>query len=162
MALIRCPECGREISDLSSACVHCGYPLSQLPDDAPACSLVLLDAQPGEKMVLQNLCRDFHMSQAEAEQCAANLPAVLLKGVPAAKAYEAARNSFSGCGLVKVVRDSDTRSPEAILHAAPVADNQTIRRVRPLTFWSTVGAILTAFALWWLISLVLSAIVNSL
>lgn len=113
-------------------------------------------------MVLQNLCRDFHMSQAEAEQCAANLPAVLLKGVPAAKAYEAARNSFSGCGLVKVVRDSDTRSPEAIFHAAPVADNQTIRRVRPLTFWSTVGAILTAFALWWLISLVLSAILASL
>ena len=53
MALIRCPECGKEISDLSSACVHCGYPLSQLPDDAPACSLVLLDDQPGEKMVLQ-------------------------------------------------------------------------------------------------------------
>ena len=43
MALIRCPECGKEISDLSSACVHCGYPLSQLPDDAPAYSLVLLD-----------------------------------------------------------------------------------------------------------------------
>lgn len=27
MALINCPECGREISDKSKACIHCGYPL---------------------------------------------------------------------------------------------------------------------------------------
>lgn len=27
MALIKCPECNREISDKSKACIHCGYPL---------------------------------------------------------------------------------------------------------------------------------------
>ena len=27
MALIKCPECGKEISDLAPACIHCGYPL---------------------------------------------------------------------------------------------------------------------------------------
>ena len=27
MALIRCPECGREVSDQAEACIHCGYPL---------------------------------------------------------------------------------------------------------------------------------------
>ncbi len=27
MALIKCPECGKEISDKSSACIHCGFPL---------------------------------------------------------------------------------------------------------------------------------------
>ena len=27
MALIKCPECGKEISDKASACIHCGYPL---------------------------------------------------------------------------------------------------------------------------------------
>lgn len=31
MALIKCPECGKEISDKSSVCIHCGFPLkSQL------------------------------------------------------------------------------------------------------------------------------------
>ncbi|MDD6070150.1 MAG: zinc-ribbon domain-containing protein, partial [Clostridiales bacterium] len=30
MALIKCPECGKEISDKSSQCNHCGYPLKQL------------------------------------------------------------------------------------------------------------------------------------
>lgn len=27
MALINCPECGKEISDKVKACPHCGYPL---------------------------------------------------------------------------------------------------------------------------------------
>lgn len=27
MALINCPECGKEVSDQSRECVHCGYPI---------------------------------------------------------------------------------------------------------------------------------------
>ena len=27
MALINCPECGREVSDKAFQCIHCGYPL---------------------------------------------------------------------------------------------------------------------------------------
>lgn len=27
MALINCPECGKEISDRSESCIHCGYPI---------------------------------------------------------------------------------------------------------------------------------------
>ena len=30
MALINCPECGKEISDKSKQCIHCGYPLEAL------------------------------------------------------------------------------------------------------------------------------------
>lgn len=29
MALIKCPECGKEISDKAPACIHCGFPLNQ-------------------------------------------------------------------------------------------------------------------------------------
>ena len=29
MALIKCPECGKEISDKSKTCVHCGFPLDE-------------------------------------------------------------------------------------------------------------------------------------
>lgn len=36
MALIKCPECGREVSDKAPACPHCGYPFSSTveKDDA--------------------------------------------------------------------------------------------------------------------------------
>lgn len=29
MAIIQCPECGKEISDKAKACIHCGYPISE-------------------------------------------------------------------------------------------------------------------------------------
>ena len=29
MALIKCPECGKEISDRAKQCIHCGYPLDE-------------------------------------------------------------------------------------------------------------------------------------
>ena len=30
MALIKCPECKREVSDKAEACIHCGYPIAKL------------------------------------------------------------------------------------------------------------------------------------
>lgn len=35
MALINCPECGKEISDKASHCIHCGCPINQ-PQETPA------------------------------------------------------------------------------------------------------------------------------
>ena len=31
MALIKCPECNKEISDKAEKCIHCGYPLRTQP-----------------------------------------------------------------------------------------------------------------------------------
>lgn len=33
MALIKCPECGREISDRAESCQNCGFPLSEIKTD---------------------------------------------------------------------------------------------------------------------------------
>ena len=32
MALIECPECNKEISDMSTICVHCGFPIKEYLD----------------------------------------------------------------------------------------------------------------------------------
>lgn len=29
MSLIKCPECGKEVSDRAPTCIHCGYPLHE-------------------------------------------------------------------------------------------------------------------------------------
>lgn len=29
LAIIKCPECGNEVSDKSKQCIHCGYPLQE-------------------------------------------------------------------------------------------------------------------------------------
>lgn len=33
MALIKCPECGKEVSDAAAACPQCGFPISSLRTD---------------------------------------------------------------------------------------------------------------------------------
>lgn len=34
MALIKCPECGKEVSDRATVCIHCGYPLDVTKSDS--------------------------------------------------------------------------------------------------------------------------------
>lgn len=33
MALIKCPECGQEVSNIAPTCIHCGYPLNEEQTD---------------------------------------------------------------------------------------------------------------------------------
>ena len=41
MALIKCPECGREVSDRANACIHCGFPLNEVIATKPQTSNAL-------------------------------------------------------------------------------------------------------------------------
>ena len=36
MALIKCPECGKEVSDTIKSCIHCGFELNKESDKTPA------------------------------------------------------------------------------------------------------------------------------
>lgn len=51
MALINCSECGREISDKASSCVHCGCPVSQIVVYQQQESTQLIDNQIDKKEV---------------------------------------------------------------------------------------------------------------
>ncbi len=42
MALIICPECGKEVSDKNEYCIHCGFPLSQSDNNREATAQRLL------------------------------------------------------------------------------------------------------------------------
>ena len=46
MALINCPECGKEVSDRAPACIHCGFPFSELKKEEPA----LANDNPSEEL----------------------------------------------------------------------------------------------------------------
>lgn len=37
MALIVCPECGKQVSDQAVACIHCGFPLPKKCDNLIIC-----------------------------------------------------------------------------------------------------------------------------
>ena len=47
MALVRCPECGREVSSMSENCIQCGFPLSLMMEEKIA--VKKLDVKKEEK-----------------------------------------------------------------------------------------------------------------
>ena len=46
MALIKCPECGKEISDKAAACINCGCPVSAMKTDSTKAAASAGTAKP--------------------------------------------------------------------------------------------------------------------
>lgn len=76
MALISCPECGKEISDRAVVCIHCGFPLSEVKAFAVSstepreCRLVvesIPSGSPKQVPAINIICDITGMSFAEAK-----------------------------------------------------------------------------------------------
>lgn len=102
MALIKCPECGKEISDKSTACIHCGFPLELLKtsseideatekkdtdkdiEDNTLCekgySLELLDFGSKKVQVAIALKNTLKIKDTEALELVAGAPCYLFRG----------------------------------------------------------------------------------
>ena len=99
MALIKCPECGKEISDKAPACIHCGFPLSLIkgevekqPEKENAIvkeenipsengySMELLDYGNKKVQVATALKSTLKLKDVEALELVANVPCYLFKG----------------------------------------------------------------------------------
>ena len=63
MALIRCPECGHEISDAAAACPNCGFPLDRLKNaDVQVVRTAAPEAPAGETILVRR--RGFALAAA--------------------------------------------------------------------------------------------------
>lgn len=87
MALIKCPECGKEISDKSPACIHCGFPLEAAEPKENVNSIVALfeayaanSASVGDvSNILSSVMQEvYNIKQSHSEQEAADL---IAKGI---------------------------------------------------------------------------------
>lgn len=165
MALIQCPDCGLPVSDQSTACIHCGMPLTpkpaaQISEDLP-CALVLTRAvfdDTGLVPLLMEMCQ---CSREEAEQLRLQTPVVLLRGLRYAQCKEVLRR-FNEKSRASIYRDEDIESGVPLKQLTPLVSSappsNPFKLRQPLSFWQTVGAIMTASALLWVISLILSGL----
>ena len=165
MALIRCPECGREVSDLAVACVHCGYPLRAA--DLPArYAIILADPGPDPGKTAALLHDRLTLTQEEAQSLTMETPAVAVQGLTFRQAWDLSDTLRHTC-TCKVVRDKSVWTPEAVRNAAPVDLNQeqsrswAERAAAPMTFGKTVGAILCALAIWTVAGFLLASLLNA-
>lgn len=83
MALIKCPECGKEISDKSKQCIHCGYPLDELTanDSNQLYKIVLTDYDKNKVQTITKIREFTGMGLAEAKKLSESLPQVIQAGI---------------------------------------------------------------------------------
>lgn len=106
---------GREDDKTDNAAAQ---PKSQQSNITFDYALVLMDIRPAPQET-KNTLRRLGMTVEEIEQAIPVLPVVLASGLSLEEAYRRAQE-FKDCGLVKVVRDGDTRTREDMLHADPI------------------------------------------
>ena len=120
MALISCPECGKEVSDQALACIHCGYPLQSFPPPKRAprqYSLVFTGLGP-------------HADIPAALHCLSTELVTPLKPREAQRLVQV----LAGYGISsKIVVGEEVSSP---IYIPPVRTQR-----EPLSFWMTVLAI---------------------
>ena len=150
MALISCPECGKEVSDQAPACIHCGYPLSSAapyadfrPITGPNRFTVRLTARPAypdaRSRTLRALMKELGLSR---EQGIRLLEQARREPVPLREVF---RRAGAPVQLV------DGAVPEPPQLPSPVPGDA-------LTFTSVVFATLTALVIWSLLSLLFTSL----
>lgn len=152
MALTICPDCGREISTRAAVCVHCGCPLDE-DTQAQPCALLLLAPDPNDPQMTQRLQAVAGLTPEETDALRAKLPAVLKRGLPY-RECAALTEGFTPQTQLSIVPDSDADDPHRRSKALPL-QREAFHPPKPLGFWSIVGAILTALALWGLIGIII-------
>lgn len=83
MALITCPECGREISDQATSCPQCGYPLS--PTFSNRYEVAVIGTVPKiERKIFAARIRKYYpdlISEEKAAEIAASENSVIVSGI---------------------------------------------------------------------------------
>lgn len=159
MALIACPECKGNVSNLASACPHCGRPMEvSIPGDDACYAVVLLNGGPFHDETVVCLSRVDNLSRDEAWTILRSAPAVIKRDLSRKTAGEYASALSKYCE-VKVVLNEETGSIEEALNADDAILPPRHERPRlPLTFGETLLAAFLGCTLFALLTILWSVI----
>ena len=102
MALINCPECKREISDMAESCPQCGFPITKNASLKPALPSMLWDSE--EEGYISVKC----------PQCSKESRIKETAATKTTTGYKLAGEGKCSCGLVfdSIVRDERVKCPK--------------------------------------------------
>lgn len=83
MALIKCPECGKEISNKSKQCIYCGYPLDEIKVSSTnqLYKVILNDCGKNKIQVITKIREFTGLGLADAKQLSESLPQIIQSGI---------------------------------------------------------------------------------
>jgi ribosomal protein L7/L12 len=114
MALIKCPECGKEISDKASACIHCGFPLNNIDQDHTLYNAILETTGPNRAKLNVALRNIRTLSLVEAKNMIDSAPCVIKENISLSEAQQIRKDFadiMAGVKIVAVDGSSSIESP---------------------------------------------------
>ncbi len=141
MALITCPECGKEISDQAEACIHCGYPIKKQvsPQERPDYAVVLLGVGDREKTFLA--LTGLGLTYAEAEAVLAHAPEVVVQNLCYQDALDCCKKIGPTGSRYRMLKNEDLENPEQWESMTPPPELPSEEKKEPMSFGMTVGAV---------------------
>lgn len=112
MALIRCPECGKEISNKAEACPNCGYPIANLGEakcTTNEYAVILENAGMNKVKTIRNIREITGLGLKGAKEMTENVPCEVIDKI-SLEAVTAIKNAFEDDGAVVSVVSSDNKS----------------------------------------------------
>ena len=113
MALIKCPECGKEISDKAKCCIHCGYPLDELENNTSLSdnknnlyAIFLTDLGERKVKIIQIIGEVTGLRLAESKAIADNLACIKMN-IPLDEANSIKQKIEEIGGKVKIISCDD-------------------------------------------------------
>ena len=132
MALICCPECGREVSEHVAACVHCGASLNQAQEERFA--LVLLSVNADYEGLAQLIQETSKLGDREQAEALLSAPPVLLGRGMTRNEVLSFLKRLGSRATVKLVRDGGETESE-LLSAPEVSQTSLEDRSRERVLW---------------------------
>lgn len=117
MALIKCPECGKEISDKAKQCIHCGYPLDEITSTNPnhLYKAVLVDYGTNKVQAIAKIREFTGLGLSDAKRFSESLPQTIQSGI-SMKECEMIQVHFLSVGAtVEIQNDNESKTKNTIL-----------------------------------------------
>lgn len=115
MALITCPECGKEISDKSNQCINCGFPLGFVDEsglDVSYYKIVLISIDDKYKSNVYRAVMELaHKNILDVNNLLKSLPQVIQKGLTIEECNEI-QKLFQSIGAITEIKED----MESVLH----------------------------------------------
>ena len=140
MALINCPECGKEISDKSKQCIHCGYPLTNDEKDG-SYTVILNNAGVNKPLVIRCVREINNMDLLPAKQIVDRVPVILAYDISYEKAI-AIHNKLSQAGASVSMRNYNEKDARVYIesaneiHCPRCGSNQITTGQRGFSIWT--------------------------
>lgn len=145
MSIIKCPECGKEISDKSKQCINCGYPICNKEVDNESnertYKLNLKDCGSNKVSVIKLIREITGLGLVDAKALTDILPSCILSELTYDQ-YKEYEKKFTELGAI--VYTTTTSGIVITSETSNSASNTTNTDNGGMGFWGIVGAIIVA------------------